>query len=251
MNSRFNPFASYYVVNVTLLQAFIITRNNKQEYPNAIQAAEETSGKILTYKGTILLDCPYGAGNGGRTKAYKNYPYLIEQDDPWDKAETAIMLSKNQKVRRGNGYGMSQYGARYAANNGVGNEKILGFYYPTADITTIENYAVDTPTEEVNALPLSTKEQAIKEWALSQVGYGYVWGATGQILTRSVLEQLIARHGTNVKMPTAEKWIGKKVFDCASLVAEASRQILNLKMVSGASSQWKGNYWESKGTIDT
>jgi cell wall-associated NlpC family hydrolase len=52
-------------------------------------------------------------------------------------------------------------------------------------------------------------------------------------------------------MPEAEKWIGKRVFDCAGLVTAALSSFLGLKVISGASSQWKGDYWDLKGTIDT
>ena len=238
-----------YVHDTTLDQAFITTRNDKTKYPNAIKAAEDTRGMVLTYKGTILLDCPYGASNGGKTKAYKNYPYLIEKDDQYDLDERNKRRTSGKRLRMGNGYGMSQYGARNMANRGMSYKDILSFYYPTADIT--ENYATTENAKEVAPVALNKKEQAIFDWAMQQVGYGYVWGATGQVLTRAVLDSLIAKHKTNVRMPLAEKWLGKKVFDCASLVSEAVRINLGLKMVAGASSQWKGNYWDKKGTIDT
>ena len=238
-----------YVYDTTIDQAFIASRNDIARYPNAVKAAEQTAGQILTYRGTILLDCPYGAGNGGKTKAYKNYPYLIERQDPYDTAERQEMQSRGERTRMGNGYGMSQYGARNMAKNGMSYKDILSFYYPNTDISYAE--MPENEIKEADRVPINKKEKDIKEWALAQVGCGYVWGATGQVLTRQELDKLIARHGANVKMPTAEKWIGKKVFDCAGLVSQAVRINLRLSMVSGASSQWKGNYWDKKGTVDT
>lgn len=45
--------------------------------------------------------------------------------------------------------------------------------------------------------------------------------------------------------------MGKKVFDCAGLLTSIFSNYLRTRVVSGVSSQWKGNYWEIKGTIDT
>ena len=69
-------------------QVFNVLKNDAKAYPQAVRAVVETSGQILTYKGSLLLDSPYGASNKGCTVAYKNYPYLVERPDPWDAVES-------------------------------------------------------------------------------------------------------------------------------------------------------------------
>jgi len=46
------------------------------------------------------------------------------------------------------------------------------------------------------------------------------------------------------------KWIGKRVYDCAGFTRMAMQNV-DIKIVSGASSQWKKTSWAEKGTIDT
>lgn len=166
-------------------QVYSARNNDQKSYPNAIKSVDDTVGQILTYKGALLLDAPYGASNSGCTLAYKNYPYLIARPDPWDDAETKRRRGTGQSIRVGNRIGLSQYGARYASNTGIGHREILNFYYPHTDI--INNYG-----QEENDLRVKTlKEIALIEWAKKQIGCGYVWGATGQTLTQSSLGALV------------------------------------------------------------
>ena len=51
----------------------------------------------------------------------------------------------------------------------------------------------------------------IVEFAQSKVGCGYVWGATGQILTESKLKAFARNE--HVDYNICKKWIGKQVFD--------------------------------------
>ncbi|MDD2647337.1 MAG: SpoIID/LytB domain-containing protein [Eubacteriales bacterium] len=120
-------------------QAFRTSRMDKDKYPNAIQGVSDTAGIVLTYGGKILKTCSYSASNGGRTVSSAERwggerPYLIAQDDPWDAAECAERASKGQNVTKGHGVGMSQYGASWAAKNGISADKILAFYYPGAEL---------------------------------------------------------------------------------------------------------------------
>lgn len=239
-----------YLYDNTIDQAYISSRGfNLLAYPNAIKAVDDTAGQVLTYDGKLLRECLYGASNGGETKAYQSLPYLISQPDPWDAAETAQRRANGNAVRVGNKYGLSQYGARWAAEHGVGYQDILAFYYIGAKIA--HSYG----KEEDMSIPIKREltpiEKAIAEWARKQVGSGYVWGSVGQTLTENALATLISRHGANIPMPLVRKWIGKKVFDCAGLVTAALSNHLRLRVISGASSQWKGSYWALKGTIDT
>ncbi len=230
-------------------QVFIATRNDPTRFPNAIRAVEETRGMILTYQGHLLLDAPYGASNKGHTVAYKNYPYLIAKPDPWDKAETEKRVAAGQQIKVGNRTGLSQYGARYAASIGVGYREILDFYYPYTDISS--NYGQEEVKEVSAVRQLNDREKAIVEYAKNQVGCGYVWGSVGQTLTETALAKLIAQHGKNINESIVRKWMGKKVFDCAGLITSVFSNYLGMRVVSGVSSQWKGNYWELKGSIDS
>lgn len=46
------------------------------------------------------------------------------------------------------------------------------------------------------------------------------------------------------------KWIGKPVWDCASLVREAMK-LVGISMASGATSAWNKTNWAKRGTINT
>lgn len=48
-------------------QAYRAIRYDKSRYPNACDAAECTSGMVLTYNGNVIPTCSYSASNGGRT----------------------------------------------------------------------------------------------------------------------------------------------------------------------------------------
>lgn len=146
---------------------------------------DETAGEILTYNEALISAAQYGASNGGQTKPYKDYPYFAAKPDPWDAAETARMAVNGQAIRRGNGIGLSQYGARYAASIGIGYRDILAFYYPGTAVTHIQGKEGDTMPNTA----LNPTEQQIKDWAMAQVGKGYVWGAMGETLTRDGLNQ--------------------------------------------------------------
>jgi len=97
---------------------------------------------------------------------------------------------------------------------------------------------------------MNSKEQIIKEWALSKVGCGYVWGGYGQTLTKEALDALIKKYPTHIVYSIVKKWIGKQIFDCATFVSNGIKQSSAL-LPSGASSQWNSNLWAMKGTIDT
>lgn len=124
-------------------QAYRAPRYNKNQYPNCINAANTTSGVILTYKGAVI-SAVYCAANGGRTvSAEKQWgsvrAYLVEQTDVWDAAAG--------KKKSGHGVGMSQAGACYAANNGIKFREILEFYYPHTILTN--NYGMTDEEDSV------------------------------------------------------------------------------------------------------
>lgn len=61
---------------------------------------------------------------------------------------------------------------------------------------------------------------------------GYVWGATGEILTQGTLSSFKGTYGSG-HYNGADKWMNRQVFDCSGLVAWAMRQL------GIVSSSWK------------
>lgn len=85
------------------------------------QAVAETQGEVLTYDGA-LISAVYHASSAGATNAAadvwgKAVPYLISVD------------TLGTEVK-GHGVGMSQWGARYLAEEGRTYQEILAHYYP-------------------------------------------------------------------------------------------------------------------------
>ena len=131
-------------------QAFRASRWDASQYPNANEAAALTAGMVLTYDGKPLKTCSYSSSNGGRTTSSEERwggyrPYLIAQDDPWDAAACAERTAAGKSITKGHGVGMSQYGAAWAANHGIGYREILGFYYVGAKIAA--NFGKDDESE--------------------------------------------------------------------------------------------------------
>lgn len=96
---------------------------------------------------------------------------------------------------------------------------------------------------------MTSNEEKVITWLNDKIGDYYVWGATGYVLTESKLNELITQYPNYVSYSKNSKAIGHRVWDCASLVRYAMKQI-GISMVSGATSQWKKTKWASKGTID-
>jgi len=97
---------------------------------------------------------------------------------------------------------------------------------------------------------MATRAEMMVTNAKALVGCGYAWGATGQICTQAVLNQLAKLYPDQPNlMEICPKWIGKRIYDCATLV-RACLRAAGINICSGATSQWKGDYWEEKGTID-
>lgn len=144
-------------------QAFRTSRWDANKYPNANDATAQTAGMVLTYNGDILKTCSYSSSNGGRTTSSQERwggvrPYLIAQDDPWDAAACAERREAGQSITKGHGVGMSQYGAAWAARNGIGYREILDFYYPGTKIAT--NYG-ETDVAETEEEMSNTTNRAL------------------------------------------------------------------------------------------
>lgn len=113
-------------------QAFRIVRYS-DSYKICKQATEATKGLILFYKNTPA-DTYFCHANGGMILSSQEKwggarDYLVSKPDPWDSA--------THTNRSGHGVGMSQIGAKYAANQGVSYKEILDFYYSGTVLTNI------------------------------------------------------------------------------------------------------------------
>ena len=97
---------------------------------------------------------------------------------------------------------------------------------------------------------MTEKENKVYSWLQERPSEGYVWGASGYILTEQKLNELIKQYPDHVSYEKNSKWLGKRVWDCAQLVRFAMKEV-GISMVSGATSQWKSKIWQEKGTIDT
>ena len=117
-------------------QAFRAERNN---YKNCIEGTKATAGMVLTYGGKYAQTF-FCHSNGGRTYCCEEVwgskrNYLVARKDIW----TAAAGTK----KSGHGIGLSQEGAKYASNHGVGYREILSFYYPYTTIKQLETKSDD------------------------------------------------------------------------------------------------------------
>lgn len=171
--------------------AYRAARCDDVKYPISYKAAMETKGQVLMYNGAIAV-AHFSANNGGRTTSSKerwggDYPYLIEQDDPWD------MEDGHKKY--GHGVGMSQRGARVAAKKGIGYREILAFYYPGCAVA--DNYGGLILREAVHVTDkvlLNDKAKDCVELAESKIGDPYVFGAWGQECTPETRRKYAGYH---------------------------------------------------------
>lgn len=114
-------------------QAFRIERYS-DSYKVCKQATESTKGQILYYN-NAPIDSYFCHSNGGMIVSSQSKwggarDYLVSKPDSWDAA--------THTNRSGHGVGMSQVGAKYAANQGISYKEILDFYYPGTTLTTIK-----------------------------------------------------------------------------------------------------------------
>ena len=98
------------------------------------EAIKATTGIVVMY-GNDFAQTVYSSSNPGYTRSAKerwgnDIPYLIHQNDPYDTHGGG-----------GHGVGMSQWGAKGAAERGLTYKEILQFYYPG---TTLNNMYVET-----------------------------------------------------------------------------------------------------------
>ena len=140
-------------------QAFRADRTN---YKNCNAAVEATKGQVLMYGGKYI-GAYYCHSNGGRTYSCEEVwgskrNYLIARKDEWTLASGA--------KKNGHGIGLSQVGAKYAGEHGVGYREILSFYYPYTTLKTIETKS--EPEEDYTQI-VKAAEKAVSA-ALKEIG---------------------------------------------------------------------------------
>ena len=208
-------------------QAFRVSRLTG--FPNAYEGVKKTKGQVLYYNNKIAK-CYYCASNGGQTTSSKerwggDYAYLTSQPDEYDKGP-----------KNGHGVGLSQQGAMARGTAGHTYEQILSFYFPgTKIVKGVEEMATSNETK-------------VLQWLEERIGDGYIYGAKGQTATVDFINQQMDQYPEYVKYDIVQKWIGRKVWDCATLVRFAMKEV-GISMVSGATSQWNKTDWMKKGTI--
>lgn len=97
------------------------------------------------------------------------------------------------------------------------------------------------------------KREAIALAALSRVGYGYIYGATGWVCTQARLDAQARQYpayAEKILYYGRKYWMGKICYDCAQLTRRAARDA-GYAFVSGANSQWNMDLWSDKGPIGT
>lgn len=114
------------------------------------------------------------------------------------------------------------------------------------------------------------KIATVKNWLLARVGNPYLMGGTGQPCTVSYREARAAQYPSSAAKIKANcprmkgtantckgcqyydeaAGTGKRAYDCAQLVKWAMNEI-GIKMVSGATSQWRETRWSVLGEMDT
>lgn len=114
-------------------------------------------------------------------------------------------------------------------------------------------------------IPMTTKGQAIADYAISKIGCAYIYGGYGERLCTPAFRRERAgaypEQKNNIfkncfvlsgKQSTCNgcKWNGKQAYDCAQLTRYACKAA-GQELVSGANSQWNKVPWESKGAIST
>lgn len=235
-------------------QAYRANRYDASKYPIPIQAAKETDGQILTYNGKVI-DAVYSSCNGGRTVSSQErwgnvLPYLIAQPDPWDAA--------TGRPKNGHGVGMSQVGARYAAQTGVSYKDILAFYYPGTQLTNGYGKAV-------NAVRFhSEKADEVVALAKERIGDPYVFGAWGEACTPANRRKRIRADQPNTvnrcqvlkgSRSTCDgcKYKGRACYDCRGFTYAMLKEAIGIVISGqGATTQYNNSAnWEKRGTTSS
>ena len=217
-------------------------KRNSSTFSKCIKGVEQTKGEVLMY-GDTIINAIYTASNGGRTvsaleKWGSPYPFLIAQDDPWDKAAGYKL--------NGTGVGMSQRGAMYAAKQGIGYKEILAFYYPFTYLE--QNYG-------------ETKARRVVQIAKDSLGHPYVFAALGEACTPAnrrkyqrsdypgIVDncQVLSKKKSNCE---GCKYAGGRIYDCRGFTWYCLKQEGVTISSVGATTQYNtSGSWVKRGLI--
>ena len=94
-------------------------------------------------------------------------------------------------------------------------------------------------------------EYLMAKYAVSLVGCGYVYGATGWVCSPERRAMQAAQYPKQAKniMEVCQKWDGKRCFDCAQLTRLCAAAG-SVTLPSGATSQWQRGPLSERGKID-
>ena len=145
MAAIFRTYGNWYIENATKYKPMgfkirsdsgsqiYVGSDREETYPKVREAAEDTRGKIIKYKGETALT-PYCSYTNGKTRDYPghDYPYLKSVKDH--------KKGINKKLKPGdNGnhmWGLSAHGALGFAEDGKAWDWILKHYYSKVDIVS-------------------------------------------------------------------------------------------------------------------
>lgn len=83
---------------------------------------------------------------------------------------------------------------------------------------------------DVNIKDLNPNRMALLSVAVKQEGLPYVWGGDGEVLTDNGYNKLVAQWGISHYPYPKANYIGKRAFDCSSLVQWSVKQSLGLSL---------------------
>ncbi len=103
--------------------------------PNVVKAVEDTAGKVVTYKGKVVITPYFSQSDGKATKSaqavwgWTNTPWLVSVPD--------TQCTDTDGTFAGHGVGLSGCGAEALAEQGKTFEQIIKTYYTGVEITKL------------------------------------------------------------------------------------------------------------------
>ncbi len=146
MATIFRTYGDWYIENATKYKPMgfkirsdsgsqiYVGSDREKTYPKVKEAAEDTRGKIVKYKGEVALT-PYCSYTDGKTRNYpgKDYPYLKSVKDHKKGKQKGLKPGENGNHM----WGLSAHGALGYAEDGKSWDWILKYYYTKVDIVSL------------------------------------------------------------------------------------------------------------------